>query len=273
MVPALVCALLFAGVNWPHDLHDGRWEEGLRMAERLIAAGRTEDAEAWVARSLPREPRAGATDYAIGSQLLAAHQTPAALRHLRQAQARDPETPAVAYALGQALLADGHAADAVPHLRRGFDAGIELPHGGIDLSLALQATGDPAGALAAVRRLRPADSDPDLWLRVGRLATELRAPDVAEPFFRHAAELRPSQAAARQQYGLNLLVLRRYDEAARELAEAVRLDPRDADGLGRLAYCELELGRTDAALTHAAAALSLNPGDPLASRLVAALRR
>jgi hypothetical protein len=35
--------------------------------------------------------------------------------------------------------------------------------------------------------------------------------------------------------GLDLLVLRRYEEAARELGEAVRLNPRDADGLSRLA--------------------------------------
>ncbi len=271
LIPALTCALLAVGVNWPHALHDGRWEEGVRMAERLIAAGRMEDAETWVARSVPREPKAGATDYAIGSQLLRAHQTGPALTHLRRAQALDPETPALAYTLGEALLADGRAVEAVPLLRRGFESGIPLPQGGFDFPLALQAAGDTAGAIDAVRRLRPPDSDPDAWLRVGRLATELHAPDVAEPFFRHAAGLRPAQAAARQQYGLNLLVLHRYEAAARELGEAVRLDPRDADGLARLAYCELELGRMDDARMHVAAALALNPRDPLAVRLLAAI--
>ena len=206
---------------------------------------------------------AGRNRYAIGAQLLAAHQTSAALRHLRQAQAQDPQSPAVAYALGQALRADGQAAEAVPHLRRGFDAGIELPRGGLDFPLALRAAGDNAGALAAIRRLPPPDSDPDAALQAGRLATELGAPEVAEPFFRRAAALAPAQAAVRLQYGLNLLVLHRCEAAVRELGEAVRLDPRDADGLARLSYCELELGRTADARVHAAAALALNPGDPL----------
>ena len=271
IVPALTTGLLFAAVNWPHDLQDGRWEEGLRMSERLIATGRLDEADAWAARSAPREPTPGATDYAIGAQLLAAHQTGAALPHLRHAQAQDPQAPAVAYALGRALRAEGRVAEAVPHLRRGFDAGIELPQGGLDLPLALQATGDTAGALAAIRRLPVPDGDPDACVQVGRLATELGAPEIAEPFFRRGAALRPALAAARLQYGLNLLVLRRYDAAARELGEAVRLDPRDADGLSRLAYCELELGRTADARVHAAAALALDPGDPLAAQLVAAI--
>ena len=271
IVPALAVVLLFAAVNWPHDLQDGRWEEGLRMAERMIAAGRLDVADAWAAQSAAREPKPGATDYAIGAQLLAARQTGAALRHLRQAQAQDPQTPAVAYALGQALRADGQTAAAVPHLRRGFDAGIELPQGGLEFPLALHETGDTAGALAAVRRLPPPGRDPDACLRVGRLASELGAPDVAEPFFRRAAALAPTQAGVRLQYGLNLLVLHRCEAAVRELGEAIRLDPRDADGLARLSYCELELGRTADARGHAAAALALNPGDPLATQLFAAL--
>jgi tetratricopeptide (TPR) repeat protein len=110
-------------------------------------------------------------------------------------------------------------------------------------------------------------------MRVGRLASQLRAPDVAEAFFRRAVAIRPGQASAHQQLGLNLLVLRRYEEAARELTEAVRLDPRDADALSRLAYCELELGRPGDARAHAEAALALNPGDPLATQLVAAIGR
>ena len=143
-------------------------------------------------------------------------------------------------ALGQSLLAAGHAAEAIPHLRRGFDAGIEIPQGGYDLAVALQKTGDMQRALAVVQRIRPVENDAEAWLRVGRLAVELRGPVVAEQFFRRAVAIRPEDASGHQQLGLNLLVLHRYEEAARELGEAVRLDPRHADGLSRLAYCELE---------------------------------
>jgi Flp pilus assembly protein TadD len=101
---------------------------------------------------------------------------------------------------------------------------------------------------------------------------DARAPDAAEPFFRRAAEMQPADAATRQQYGLNLLVQDRFDEAARELAEAARLDPRDPDTLSRLAYAEVKLGRIDEARRHAQAALAISPNDPLAQQLIAALR-
>jgi tetratricopeptide (TPR) repeat protein len=111
-----------------------------------------------------------------------------------------------------------------------------------------------------------------VWLRLGRLAMEVKAPDVAEPFFRHATEMRPDLARARQQYGLNLLVAGRFDEALRELSEAVRLDPRDPDSLSHLAYAEAKLGRRAEARAHAEAALAIDPNDQLARELTAALR-
>jgi tetratricopeptide (TPR) repeat protein len=201
-----------------------------------------------------------------------AQQPTAALNHLERAQANDPGRPEIEYALGQALLATGHAVEAIPHLRRGFDAGIEIPQGGYDLVLALQKTGDTEAALEVVRRIRPVENDAEAWLRVGRLAVELRGPDVAEQFFRRAVVILPENASGHQLLGLNLLVLHRYEEAASELGEAVRLNPRDADGLSRLAYCELELGRSTDARTHAEAALAVNPNDPLASQLLSVLR-
>jgi Tfp pilus assembly protein PilF len=171
------------------------------------------------------------------------------------------------------LLKAGRAKDALPHHERGFDAGIEIPLGGFDLALALRDAGDPQRAADVIRRVRFSDdTDLEMWLRAGRLAVELKAPDAAEPFFQHAAEMRPDQASARQQYGLNLLVLGRYEQAARELAEAVRLDPRNADSLSHLAYCELKLGRRAEAATHASAALALNPEDQLAKQVAAAIR-
>jgi len=82
--------------------------------------------------------------------------------------------------------------------------------------------------------------------------------------------MRPDLAAARQQFGLNLLVLGRVDEAAKELGEAVRLDPRDPDSLSHLAYCDYKLGRLADARAHARAALALNPDDDLAKGIIRA---
>ena len=271
VVPAVGAAILFAvAANWPLKLNDGRWEEGLRLAQRYVILQRYDDADRWVARlEASGPPRAGAAHYGVGAQLLLANEPERARRHLDAAHRADPSEPRIEYALGQALLKAGRAADAVPHLRRGFESGVELPGGGYDLAEALHATGDLAGAAAAVRRVRLADGEHvEAWLRLGRIAQQAREPGIAEPFFRHAAAMRPDLASARQQYGLNLLVLGRIEEAARELREAVRLDPRDSGSLSGLAYCEMKLGRIAEARAHAAAALAIDPADPLAAGIL-----
>ena len=81
-------------------------------------------------------------------------------------------------------------------------------------------------------------------------------------------EIAPQQASARQQYGLNLVVLGRNEDAKRELSEAVRLDPRDVDSLAHLTYhAEIQLGQEDDALRHVRAALALQPDHALTRQL------
>jgi tetratricopeptide (TPR) repeat protein len=273
-MPAIVFVALFAAVNWPLGLHDGRWEEGLRTAQRLAILQKYDEADDYVRRFEPSGPHPGATHYGVGAQLLLENQPERALHHLTKAQQLASGRPEIAYAFGQALLKTGRAREAIPHLRRGFSAGIALPLGGYDLALALQTAGDNAAAVEIIKRIGlPQDeSDPEAWLRLGRLATRAQAPDLAEGYFQRAVQMRPDLAGARQQYGLNLLVRRRYDDAARELAEAVRLDPRDADSLAHLAYCELQLGQTQAAIAHMEAALAVDAQHPVANQLRAAVR-
>jgi tetratricopeptide (TPR) repeat protein len=267
-------AVVAVAVNWRVRLDDGRWIEGLRLVERLLIAGRYEEADRWGTWLQSHgEPRPGAGAYGVGTQLLALEQPARALPYLERAHRANPADGQHEFAFGQALLKTGRAAEALPHLQRGFEAGVELPAGGLDYAVALKETGDLAGTLAAIRRIQPADNaDAEAWMRFGRLASEAKAPDVAEPFFRRAVELAPSNAAARQQYGLNLLLLTRHEAAARELAEAARLNPRDADSLAHLAYCELQLGRRVEARAHVEQALALDPEQPLARRLAAAVK-
>lgn len=264
--PRLVAAVVFAvAANWPLRLNDGRWDEGLRLAQRLAITARYDEADRWIARINAHDPsRAGAAHYGLGEQLLLLNQVDRAVGHLSAAHKADPAEPRVEYALGRALLKAGRVKEAIPHLRRGFDAGSEIPGGGFDYAVALHEAGDPAVA-SVIQRVRPSEiDDVEVWLRLGRMAAQARAPDTAEPFFRHGAQMRPDLAAARQQYGLNLMVLGRLEEAARELGEAVRLDPRDPDSLAALGYCELRLGRVAEARAHAYAALAISPDNALA---------
>jgi tetratricopeptide (TPR) repeat protein/4-amino-4-deoxy-L-arabinose transferase-like glycosyltransferase len=269
--PKLVAATIVFAVaaNWPLRLNEGRWDEGLRLAQRLAITGRYEEADRWVARINAHDAsRAGAAHYGLGEQLLLLNQLDRAVDHLSAAHKADPAEPRVEYALGRALLKAGRVKEAIPHLRRGFDAGIEIPGGGFDYAVALHDAGDPAVA-QVIERVRPSEiDDVEVWLRLGRMAAQARAPQIAEPFFRHGARMRPELAAARQQYGLNLMVLGRFDAAARELGEAVRLDPRDADSLAALGYCELRLGRVAEARAHATAALAISPDNALAGGIL-----
>jgi tetratricopeptide (TPR) repeat protein len=264
--------LLALAANWRLGLDEGRWLEGLRNAQQLVILGRYDEADRWAAKlDAARPGHAGAGSYGVGAQLLVLNHPERALPYLESAHEADPSEGNVDYALGQALLKMGRPADAVPHLRHGFDAGIEVPQGGYDLATALQATGDFPAAASVIRRINPpASDDPEAWLRLGRLAAQVRAPDVAEPFFRRAVQMRPDRADTHQQLGLNLLILEKFDEAARELGEAARLDPRDSDSLSHLAYCELKIGRPADARAHALAALALNPEDQLAKGIIRA---
>jgi tetratricopeptide (TPR) repeat protein len=264
-VPALAFIVLFGLANSRPIVADSRWSEGLKMAQRLVILNRDAEVAEWVKKLVPGASTPGEVQYQVGLQYFLGAKFDRALTYLNEAQRLEPGAANIPYVLGQTLLNSGHPAEALPHLRRGVDAGATLPAVGYDLAVALQATGDLQGAAEAIKKIEPAPKDgADVWLRIGRLAAEVKAPDVGERFFRRGAELAPNDAGARLQYGLNLLVLNRVEDATREFDAAVRLDPRDPEALAHLAYCELVLGRRDDARRHADAALAIAPGHALA---------
>ncbi len=265
-VPMLAVIVGLGLVNSRQTISDARWMEGLKMAQRLAILNRDAEVAEWVKKLEPGAERPGRVQHEVGMQYFLGGKLDRALPYLTEAQRLDPGQPEVEYGLGQALLKAGRPADALPHLQRGVAAGTTAPVAGYDLAVALQATGDVPGAVRAIRNINPAPKDSsEVWLKIGRLAASCKAPDVAERFFKRGAELAPNDAGARVQYGLNLLVLNRIDEAAREFDAAVRLDPRDPDALAHLAYCELVLGRKDDARRHADAAIAIAPAHALAA--------
>jgi Flp pilus assembly protein TadD len=235
---AIVAALLVAA-NWPLHLDDGRAEERLRMAEVEASRGNVSEAERWA--SLAQD--AG---------------------HVPGAR--------VEYALGRAQLAAGNPREALPHLRRAIEQRVDVPLAGYDLTVALQQTGDRDGAVRVLRALKPPPKSPaEVWLQLGKKAAELNAPDVAEPFLRRAVRAAPESPAAHQLLGIDLLVLGREDEAARELSIVVAKQPHNADALAMLAFAEQRLGRTREAREHAQESLKWNPNQEIARRVLQTL--
>ena len=263
-------AALFTAANWPLALDDGRGEERVRMAEYFAGRGDIEKGEHWTALALESHVHPAIVHYRVGAQYVSAHLADPAITHLEKANRLRPAQPQVEYLLGHAFLGGGRPRDAVPHLQRAITLGADVPFAGYELALALQRSGDGAAAVQVLRKLTlPSNAEVDLWLGAGKLAGEAGAPDVAEPFFRGAVRAAPTLARAHQLLGLDLLVLRRYEEAAAEFGEAARLDGRNPDILASLAWCEQHLGRLTDAHAHAEAALRLDPTHELARRILA----
>lgn len=274
VAPVLVFIVALGLANWKTVSRDDRWNEGLRMTQRLAILGRDAEAEAWVNKLSADAPRLGEVQYKLGLQYMLAGKLDLALKYLNDAYRLNPDDVDIEYTLGQSLLRSGRSADALPHLRRGFEGGTKAKVAGYDLAVALQSAGDLQGAAQVIDRIQPAPGDDaEVWLQIGRLAAAVKAPVLAERFFKQGAALSPNVAGARLQYGLSLLVLNRIQEALREFDAAVRLDARDPDALAHLAYCELMLDRKDDARRHAEAALVIAPAHALASAVMEKIRR
>ncbi len=238
-VPALAGAALFALVNAPASVNEGRWVEGLKLAQRLVILGRDAEAAQWVDRLSPDAPEPGAAHHLVGRQ----------------------------------YLVENKPAQAVPYLMAAVTAGNRSPQVLGDLATAQQRSDDRAGATRTLGMITPDATEPaDFWLGLGRVGAAVQAVDLAERMFRHAVSLAPDSADARLQFGVNLVVQSKLDEAATELRTAVRLNPRQPDALAYLAFCELSSGNVAEARRLVAAALAVDPAHPIAQSVRAALQ-
>jgi tetratricopeptide (TPR) repeat protein len=270
-VTALV--VLFLWANRPLRLDDGVAEERIRMAERLVTLGRYGEAEEWVTRAKRAHPYPGAVDFRIAQRLLAQDQTRAAIAHFEEALTLDPSQAVAEYALGEAYLEAKRASDAVPHLRRALAAGVRADQAGYDLVRALGATGDRAAAIQVLSTLHPnRDDDAARWTALADLALQLQEPGTAEAFARKAIAARPEEAAGHADLGFALNLERRWIDAARELAVAIRLNPNDARPHIGLAVAHANSGRIVEARQHVEEALRIDPASTTARKLQEALR-
>ena len=269
-------AALAVAVNWPNGTNDGRDEDRMRYAEYLASHGQFEDAELWVATVVASTNNPAGAHTRFGSRLLNLGRGADALVHYRRAHELKPDDRFIELGLGQALLDAGHAADAEPVLRDAIEHGATTPLAGFDLARASAMSGrrdEALRALALVDTRTSEDVDGRIWLSVGRFALDLQAPEVAERFLAHSVEVLPLHAEAHQQYGVNLLLLGRHDDASREFRTAVAIDPRDAVSYSQLAACDVKLNRMNEAREHATTALRLDPTNSVAKQVIAEVSR
>lgn len=233
-VPGVALVALLCAVNWPSPLNEGRWTEGLKLAQRYAIMGDDAAARAWVNRLAPDAAPPGSAHHMVGRQ----------------------------------YLSDGKPDRAIGYLRDAVGIGLRQPQVLGDLATAAQLIGENREALDVLRTITPTDREgAEFWLKMGRLAALLQSPIDAEPFFQQAVTMTPADADARLQYGVNLVLQQKLPQAREQLAAAVAQDPRLADALAYLAYCEVSLGDIDAARRHADAALAIDPAHPIARQV------
>jgi len=233
------CTLIVAAaiVNWPLNLADSREGDRLRMVLHAAVPRNVAEAERWASLAIASSTNPAAVEERVGRIFLRAAQPQEALRYLRSAQAHG-------------------------------GAGAELL---VDLAEAQQQTGDVGGAAATLRSIEWSGATMPVLLRAGRVASAAGAKDVAVNAFAAATRVDAEAPEAWAQLGFALLFEDDLVSAERALLEAVRLKPADSVALGGLAVCAARLGRTDEALARADAALAIDPRDPLARQVRAAL--
>lgn len=260
--------VVFAWVNRPLAVDGGIAEERTRMAERLVTLGRYDEAEGWAGRAAEAHLHPAIVHFRLAQRLLAQDRSAAAIAHFEKALALDPSQPIADYALGESLLEAERPGEAISHLRRALAAGVRVDQAGFDLVRALGATGDRLSAIGLLRTVRPArEDDAERWVALGQLAIQLGEPDLAEIFCRHALAVRPDFAPAHAKIGIAFNLKRQWVEAARELTEAIRLDPRDANAHIDLAVADASMGRLADARAHTRQALQLEPASERGRRL------
>jgi tetratricopeptide (TPR) repeat protein len=239
VAPGLAGIVLVLLVNTPIALNEGRWEEGLKLAQRYVILGRDDRAAAWVDRLSADAPTQGVAHHLVGRQ----------------------------------YLVEGKPALAIPYLTHALDTGLRTPRVSADLATAYERTGRGGDAVGILASISPDRSEPaTFWLELGRLASTLKALDIAERMFGHAVTLAQDDGDARLQFGVNLVLQGKLEAAAIQLRSALARNPRQADALAYLAFCELSAGNVEEARRLVEAALAIAPEHPVARSVQAALR-
>jgi tetratricopeptide (TPR) repeat protein len=239
----------------------------LAAAERLIRAGRFDDAIAAYERVLAREPDNAAALNNLGVALRRAGQGERAVRCFSDAARANPGSADAHYNLGNALRDADRAAEAVECYRRAIRLDPRRAAAYVNLALLLKRAKRPAEARRSlVAGLRAA---PDAWtlhLELGILLWDERRDAAALVHYRRAATLAPGHHKILHNIAAALLRLDRYAEAEEAARAAIAREPGHAESHAILGQAVCALGRLDEAEACLRQALMLDAAN-LSARL------
>jgi len=177
-------------------------------ADRLLAAGRYQEAEVAYTRALEHAPNDARLYYQLGISLWEQQRFAEAERAHRQALKLEPKSAEAHCELGNALLSQGQADDAVAAFELALRLRPKFAEAHSGLARALIELRRPEEALGRCRRaLALAPANWEYHVVLGNALRELQRFDDAIGAFRRAVALAPSAKAAAAKYNLAFVLL------------------------------------------------------------------
>jgi tetratricopeptide (TPR) repeat protein/TolB-like protein/tRNA A-37 threonylcarbamoyl transferase component Bud32 len=245
-------------------------EPGTRLALATVYAGtgRADAAADELRKLIDRQPSNDDAHRQLGEILAGQSRWEEAIAELRTAVDLRPRFGENLSRLGLTLDASGRYAEAVVVYKQLADLQPDSSRSFQRLGSAYEHMGQDDLALQNYRRALALTPDAKAFTNVGTIEfARGRYPEAAAAFA-EAARLEPRNPIAQRnlgdvyaQMGRRTDAERAYHAAVAQCEDLLRVNPRDARMLARLAAYEAKLGRLAAADRHAIDALSLSPAD------------
>ena len=235
-VPEAIAPLQAAAAQLP-----GSDQVNILLGMSLFGSGRYKEA-------IPYLEKAKAQDNPVLQQVLAqsyleSGQYDKALSEFQRLLLRDPDAPAVHMLLGEAYDAENQSERAMAEYRAATAKGY-TPDAHFGLGYLLWKDGRYAAASEEFQKELSYDPKNSLALAyLGDIALKQGDPAKAEPLLRRAIALKIDLRVAHFDLGVIAFDAKRYEQAEKEFAVAVRLAPKDADAHYRLARLYQATGR------------------------------
>jgi tetratricopeptide (TPR) repeat protein len=240
----------------------------LALATLYAGTGRADAAIDELHKVLERQPSSDDAHRQLGEILAARSRWEEAIAELRTAVDLRPRFGDNLSRLGLALDASGRYAEALSVYQRLGELQPGNPRVFQRLGTVYQEMGDDVQALENYRRALALGPDSKAYTNIGNIELARGRLEEGRAAFAEAAKLDPRNPIVQRNLGDAYARLGRREEAEQAYRAAVglcedmlRVNPRDARTLGRLAVYEAKLGRHAAADRHMGDAVALSPAD------------
>jgi tetratricopeptide (TPR) repeat protein len=244
----------------------------LEAAEKAAEAGDFRGSLAMARRALDLDPKSSEAHRAAGDAALALGQEADAEREYTAALLMEAGNAGAEYGLGRLTERQKKWNTAASHYRRTLELNSRNVYAAIGLGRAMEEVDKTAARIAYGRAIEIDPSDASARNDFGVFLFRSGDMDRAVSELIQAVRLAPQRAVYHENLGRVLRRQGKLKESEREVSDATRLAPNETSAWTTLGHLRLELNKPDDAATAFRAALDLDPSsEPAASGLGASL--